>query len=60
MDGQDREFENVFNYGVFKEVSDVGQERISLLLVITRKKKMDETKTLYIGLLVGRGFKEKI
>ena len=51
--------ENLKKYGVFEEVEDTGQERISSRWVITRKEKEDRQKTLNKGRLVGRGFQEK-
>ena len=46
-------------YGVFEEVEDNGQERISSRWVITKKEKADGQKTDYKGRLVARGFQEK-
>ena len=51
--------ENLTKYGVFREVDDTGQERISLRQVITRKEKADRQKTEYKGRLVAQGFQEK-
>ena len=56
---KDRELENLTKYGVFKEVEDTGQERISSRWVITRKEKADGQKTEYKGRLVTQGFQEK-
>ena len=53
------EIENLKKYGVFEEVEDTGQERITSRWVIMRKEKSDGQKTLYKGRLVARGFQEK-
>ena len=51
--------ENLTKYGVFEEVEDNGQERISSRWVITKKEKADGQKTDYKGRLVAQGFQEK-
>ena len=47
-------------YGVYEEVEDEGQERITSRWVITRKEKADGQKTEYKGRLVARGFQEQL
>ena len=44
VEAKERELENLTKYGVFEEVEDIGQERISLRWVITKKEKLDRQK----------------
>ena len=59
VEAKERELENLTKYGVFEELEDIGQDRISLRWVITKKEKLDGQKTLYKGRLVTQGFQEK-
>ena len=59
VEAKEKELENLTKYGVFEEVEDNGQERISSRWVITKKEKADGQKTDYKGRLVARGFQEK-
>ena len=49
----------MFNYDVFEEVEDNGQERIGSRWVITKKEKSDSQKTDFKARLVVSGFQEK-
>ena len=59
IEAKEKELQNLFNYDVFKEVEDTGQERIGSRWVITKKEKADGQKTVFKGRLVARGFQEK-
>ena len=59
VEAKERELKNLAKYGVFEEVEDNGQERISSRWVITKKEKADGQKTNYKGRLVARGVQEK-
>ena len=54
IEAKEKELENLTKYGVFEEVEDNGQERISSRWVITKKEKADGQKTDYKGRLVAR------
>ena len=45
LDAKEREIQNLFNYEVFEEVEDDGQDRIGSRWVITKKEKADGQKT---------------
>ena len=47
IEAKEKELENLTKYGVFEEVEDNGQERISSRWVITKKEKADGQKTDY-------------
>ena len=49
VEAKEKELENLMKYGVFEEVEDKGQERISSRWVITQKEKADGQKTNYKG-----------
>ena len=49
----------MFNYDVFEEVEDNGQERIGSRWFIMKKEKADGQKTDFKARLVARGFQEK-
>ena len=53
-----REIENLEKYGTFKEIKDIGQEKITSRWVITKKTKQDGQKQEVKGRLVARGFQE--
>ena len=59
VEAKEKELQNLFNYDVFEEVEDKGQERIGSRWVITQKEKADGQKTVFKGRLVARGFQEK-
>ena len=59
LEAKEKEIQNLFNYKVFEEVEDNGQERIGSRWVITRKEKADGQKTDFKARLVARGFQEK-
>ena len=60
IEAKEKELGNLMKYGVYEEVEDIGQERITLRWVITRKEKADGQKTEYKGRLVARGFQEQL
>ena len=59
VEAKEKELQNLFNYDVFEEVDDIGQEKIGSRWVITKKEKADGQKTIVKGRLVARGFQEK-
>ena len=52
IEAKEKELENMFNYEVFEEVEDEGQETIGSRWVITKKEKADGQKKVYKGRLV--------
>ena len=60
IEAKEKELDNLMKYGVYEEVEDEGQERITSRWVITRKEKADGQKTEYKGRLVARGFQEQL
>ena len=56
VEAKEKELENLTKYGVFEEVEDTGQERITSRWVITKKEKADRMKVNYKGRLVAQGF----
>ena len=43
-ESKDKEIQNLFNYYVFEDVDDIGQERFGSRWVITKKEKADIPK----------------
>ena len=60
MEAKEKELDNLMKYGVYEEVENEGQERITSRWVITKKEKADGQKTEYKGRLVARGFQEQL
>ena len=52
IEAKEKELENMFNYEVFEEVEDEGQETIGSRWLIMKKKKVDGQKKIYKGRLV--------
>ena len=57
IEARNKELENLFNYDVFEEVDDLGQDTIGSRWVITKKEKADGQKTVFKGRLVARAFR---
>ena len=56
---KETEIKNLTDYDTYKEVTDVGQERIISILVITKKESHDRQKTKVKAWLIAHGFQEE-